>query len=85
MQAKRAARVEAREIRLREMVRQQKEMEETSDRHFDLMNSGGTQTPDSYQSPIGLARLGTLVGNVTSRNTPTLFNREVCSTMYINN
>ncbi|KAI2810421.1 LRRFIP [Blomia tropicalis] len=76
LQAKRAARVEAREIRLREMVRQQKEMEETSDRHFDLMNSGGTQTPDSYQSPIGLARLGTLVGNVTSRNTPTLFNRE---------
>ena len=65
------------------MERQQKEMEETSDRHYDLMNSGGnnglgsggSSGYDSFHSASGLARLASL--NNTARNTPTLMTREV--------
>lgn len=38
--ARRQARVEAREIRLRELERQQKEQEENADRVFDMSHSG---------------------------------------------
>ena len=41
MAARRRERAEAREIRLREIERQQKEMDEQADRHYELMNSGG--------------------------------------------
>ena len=66
------------------MERQQKEMEETSDRHYDLLNSGGgsgasSSGYDSYHSAttagVALARLASL--NNTARNTPTLMTREV--------
>ena len=38
--ARRQARVEAREIRLRELERQQKEQEENADRVYDMSHSG---------------------------------------------
>lgn len=40
--ARRQARAEAREIRLREMERQRRDMEETSDRHYDLLSGAST-------------------------------------------
>lgn len=38
MLAKRQARAEAREIRMRELERQQKEQEENADRQFDMLS-----------------------------------------------
>jgi len=54
------------------MERQQKEMEETSDRHYELMNSGGGT---GYESHHGRLMTQTSINN-TARNTP-LPNREV--------
>lgn len=68
------------------MERQQKEMDDTSDRHYDLMNSGGSSGYESYGSTtggVGLARMASLNNNnshangIAARNTPTLLNREV--------
>lgn len=41
MAARRRERAEAREIRLREIERQQKEMDEHSDKHYELLNNNG--------------------------------------------
>lgn len=65
------------------MERQQKEMDETSDRHYDLMNNGNGGGPSAYDAysastgggGVGLARMASLNNN--ARNTPTLLNREV--------
>lgn len=43
--ARRQARVEAREIRLRELERQQKEQEENADKVFDMSFAAETTTP----------------------------------------
>lgn len=47
MWAKRQARAEAREIRMRELERQQKEQEENADRQFDMLSEPITRTPRS--------------------------------------
>ena len=59
------------------MERQQKEMEETSDRHYELLNNnnsgggGGSGSGSSgYESYHGLARIASI--NSTARNTPTI-------------
>lgn len=39
MAARRQARAEAREIRMKELEKQQKELDETSDRHFELLGN----------------------------------------------
>lgn len=43
--AKRQARAEAREIRMRELERQQKEQEENADRQFDMLAEPTARTP----------------------------------------
>lgn len=45
MWAKRQARAEAREIRMRELERQQKEQEENADRQFDMLAEPMARTP----------------------------------------
>lgn len=54
MAARRQARAEAREIRMKELEKQQKESEEMSDRHFELFgNSGGTGiTSSAIKTPV---------------------------------
>lgn len=47
MAAKRQARAEAREIRMRELDRQQKEIEQNADRAYDMQQSEGFSTPRS--------------------------------------
>lgn len=44
MLAKRQARAEAREIRMRELERQQKEQEENADRQFDMLSEPVART-----------------------------------------
>lgn len=46
--AKRQARAEAREIRMRELERQQKEQEENADRQFDMLAEPMARTPRSH-------------------------------------
>lgn len=45
--AKRQARAEAREIRMRELDRQQKEIEQNADRAYDMQQSEALSTPRS--------------------------------------
>lgn len=45
--AKRQARAEAREIRMKELDRQQKELEQNADRVYDMHQSEGLSTPRS--------------------------------------
>lgn len=45
MAAKRQARAEAREIRMRELDRQQKELEQNADRAYDMQQSEAQSTP----------------------------------------
>lgn len=45
--AKRQARAEAREIRMRELDRQQKELEQNADRAYDMQQSEALSTPRS--------------------------------------
>lgn len=47
MAAKRQARAEAREIRMRELDRQQKELEQNADRVYDMQQSEVLSTPRS--------------------------------------
>ncbi len=47
MAAKRQARAEAREIRMRELDRQQKEIEQNADRAYDMQQSEALSTPRS--------------------------------------
>lgn len=47
MAAKRQARAEAREIRMRELDRQQKEIEQNADRAYDMQQSEALLTPRS--------------------------------------
>lgn len=47
MAAKRQARAEAREIRMRELDRQQKEIEQNADRAYDMQQSEANLTPRS--------------------------------------
>ncbi|VEN59196.1 unnamed protein product [Callosobruchus maculatus] len=49
--AKRQARAEAREIRMRELERQQREQEENADRQFDML--AGSTTQDSPVAAVG--------------------------------
>lgn len=59
--ARRQARVEAREIRMRELERQQKELEQNADRAFDMHNISGNDTHPTrlaYGGLINLTRAG---------------------------
>ncbi|XP_064555591.1 leucine-rich repeat flightless-interacting protein 2 isoform X2 [Drosophila montana] len=48
--ARRLARAEAREIRMRELERQQKELEQSADRAFDMQSSSGSAIIDTLSS-----------------------------------
>lgn len=63
MAARRQARAEAREIRMRELERQQKELEQNADRVFDL------QQQSSGLSSLGDISLGTRSTRLTVNNT----------------
>lgn len=68
--ARKQARAEAREIRMREMEKQQKENDETSDRHYELLNGGSSLTNgDSYgrSSSVSYARNTPLIREVSHR------------------
>lgn len=71
MAARRQARAEAREIRMRELERQQKEQEQNADRVFDMQNHSGSSTSDHLVRSSRLAGLTTptsiaIRGNSTS-------------------
>lgn len=50
--AKRQARAEAREIRMRELERQQREAEETSDKVYDMYSTPGKFFDIYFQAPV---------------------------------
>jgi len=57
--ARRQARAEAREIRMKELEKQQKDLDETSDRHYELFgnndplrNSGSTGITSAIKTPV---------------------------------
>ncbi|KAF7992651.1 hypothetical protein HCN44_004995 [Aphidius gifuensis] len=64
--AKRQARAEAREIRMRDLERQHKESEENADRVYDMCTSDGPRTLRVTPDPIRTARLLTNSNNFQS-------------------
>ncbi|EDW71051.1 uncharacterized protein Dvir_GJ18437, isoform B [Drosophila virilis] len=68
--ARRLARAEAREIRMRELERQQKELEQNADRAFDMQSTSGSviiDTLSSHPTRHGYSGLVNLVRATTSR------------------
>ncbi|KAK0178671.1 hypothetical protein PV327_007541 [Microctonus hyperodae] len=64
--ARRQARAEAREIRMRELERQQKEAEENADRVYDMCTSDGTRNMRVTPDPVRTSRLLTNSNNFQS-------------------
>lgn len=69
MAQRRLARAEARDIRMRELERQQKEQEQNADRAFDMQTSAGLDpTARSSRFTMSSAALGSLrSGTMSSR------------------
>ncbi|XP_067637700.1 leucine-rich repeat flightless-interacting protein 2 isoform X2 [Eurosta solidaginis] len=66
--ARRQARAEAREIRMRELERQQKEQEQNADRVFDMHTVSGIDSLSRLAIGVGSSPLGALVLNSTRAN-----------------
>ncbi|XP_057327036.1 leucine-rich repeat flightless-interacting protein 2 isoform X2 [Microplitis mediator] len=64
--ARRQARAEAREIRMRELEKQQKEAEQNADRVYDMCNADGTRTMRVTPDPVRASRLLTNSNNFQS-------------------
>lgn len=68
--ARRQARAEAREIRMRELDRQQKEQEQNADRAFDMQNTSGgiiTDTVPSHPTRLAHGGITSLTRSAASR------------------
>ncbi|XP_034472582.1 leucine-rich repeat flightless-interacting protein 2 [Drosophila innubila] len=65
--ARRQARVEAREIRMRELERQQKEQEQNADRAFDMQSISGNSIHDTHPTRLVYGNLVNLTRAAVSR------------------
>ncbi|CAH2005226.1 unnamed protein product [Acanthoscelides obtectus] len=68
--AKRQARAEAREIRMRELERQQREQEENADRQFDMLAGAGQDSPVVGAAAVAVGAALSSVGGGSAVRTP---------------